>query len=150
MNWYVLLAPLLLLPIVSLLAFVGCSLDQEGGWAGVPVTIKWTTSQLIGHVLWLQFACDYDEDSGPKTKPTKSLSDFSPGSVVLHLTSSFRNPVVFTCVCRGTATLPDGVATIPIEPSPPVEFTSDSKLEFTLQVTFQLDDQPPTFSLKPG
>jgi hypothetical protein len=150
MSWYVFLAPLLLLPIVSLLAFVGCGLDEAGGFAGVPVTIKWTSSQLIGHVLWLQFACDYDEDSGPKTAQTKSLSDLSPGSVVLHLTTYFLNPVQFACVCRGTVTRPDGVTTVPIDPSPPVEFTSDSKLEFTLQVAFQLNDQPPTFSLKPG
>jgi hypothetical protein len=41
-DWYMLLAPLVVLPIVLLFAFVGCSLEQYGGLEPLQVTLQWS------------------------------------------------------------------------------------------------------------
>jgi hypothetical protein len=40
-DWYMLLAPLVALPIILLFAFVGCGLEQHGGNPGLTVFLTW-------------------------------------------------------------------------------------------------------------
>ncbi len=41
LDWFVLLAPLLVLPIVALFVFVGCTLPTQGTWQDVPFWFKY-------------------------------------------------------------------------------------------------------------
>ena len=41
LDWYMLLAPLLVLPIILLFAFVGCSLEDTGEAEGLAIVLQW-------------------------------------------------------------------------------------------------------------
>lgn len=146
MDWYVLLTPLLLLPIVSLLVFVGCDIDHHGGFEGVLVTIYWTPSQLVVEAKRLELWCDYEVDGAPPNK-TKLVEvfNFSPGHASFHLGGSFQfGP--FDCTCHGKVTRLNDQEVL-ASPSAPVSFTADSELEFQLQVVHPIGPGPTSFQL---
>jgi hypothetical protein len=43
-EWYILLAPLVMLPVLLLFAFVGCGVDTSGGAPLLTVTLRWEKS----------------------------------------------------------------------------------------------------------
>jgi hypothetical protein len=141
MDWYVLLTPLLLLPIVSLLVFVGCGLDDEGGFKGVPVTIycNYPPDLVAGHAWRLEFWCEYNDSSGDKRSPPnedkRKVDDFSsPQTVSLKLPGDYYSiPTTYYCNCKCDVWRIDHLEGDPIF-SGPVPFEGQDKLYFELKV----------------
>jgi hypothetical protein len=159
MDWYVLLTPILLLPIVSLLVFVGCSLETTGAFKGVPVTIycNWDPNQLAGYVKQVDFWCEYNDNVNPlKTTPSSPVvTDFSsPQARSLTLTGDFepiggKQPLLFYCTAKGNAWRTDLINWEPIQPSDSLsgEFHDDDHLYFELLVIPPNDTEPAKFKL---
>jgi hypothetical protein len=112
MDWYVLLTPLLLLPIVSLLVFVGCELEKHGALAsnepgpleGIPVTI-YLSASLQQYVDHFEFWC-WRED-GHETMPHVIATNSDIGQGVapqFMLDAPFLADSSPHCWCRGLIT----------------------------------------------
>jgi hypothetical protein len=84
MDWYVLLTPLLLLPIVSLLVFVGCGLEKTGTLAGpgevtgLVATFIYDPDQFNGKVDHLTFWCELQDDPSHRSDSVPAFNFVGP------------------------------------------------------------------------
>lgn len=140
MDWYVLLTPLLLLPIVSLLAFVGCSLETEGGLAGPDlVSITYPGLALEPYVREFEFWCYRDGFESPNRFAATSFERETEVLIFkLEPLSKFQDPPPTQCGCRGTVTWASGDkanTTEPVGESPVSQFPVDTGIiHFSLSV----------------
>ena len=106
MDWLVVLAPLLLLPIVFLFVFVGCGLEDHGelcGDGGWEQSVTLNCEGLPANVKSLLFRCRlFDKTEGDFVELTKSNTpDFTQLKSVpakLHVTKEDVTNGTFHCV----------------------------------------------------
>ena len=131
MDWYVLLTPLLLLPIASLLVFVGCELEKHGSLASndpgplkgleAHIDISGGVSAVQGYVLEFEFWCE--KADGGKSASAHAKVPEGPWPFPLLLTGAFLDPP-FECSCAGLVTKTDGTVW-PVDTSQPKTYTID-------------------------
>jgi hypothetical protein len=66
MDWFVLLTPLAVVPLVALLVFAGCALPHHVHYTEVDLQFQNDRGTTIGHVVWDVFV-DGDPTSSPST-----------------------------------------------------------------------------------
>lgn len=150
MDWYVLLTPILLLPIVSLLVFVGCSLEDEGTFEGVPVKIHYNGANypVTGYATKLGFWCVYNDDDNQKRAPINNdwnVTDFSSPnkSIELMLTGGFIKTVKNYCNCYCNVYTPGN-------PDPKEIFSGIVEFGVYSTIDFEFKVWPPTDNLSTG
>jgi hypothetical protein len=167
-DWYVLLTPLLLLPVASLLVFVGCGLDETGG-AGpakpseppsepgpietLQVTITYPGLSIKPWVKNFDFWCERDGVAlGFHAQPTNPPNfevdlasvSFTLGAPVLD------DPRHFTC--KGKVTFLPGTpwpGTNDVHAYEQGDFPPDTPV-LNFKVVGPTKDQPPQFYLYPA
>jgi hypothetical protein len=80
-DWYMLFAPLILLPVFLLFAFLGCGLDEEGGAPPLTVTLRWPKS-LGSDAVKLTFSATthFEGEQPPQTESvTTTFLEPPPG-----------------------------------------------------------------------
>jgi len=153
MDWYVLLTPVLLIPIVSLLVFVGCELEKTGALAsnepgplqGIWADIDIPGTSLKGYVDSVDLWCE-KADGTTSAHAKAPILDQEKQGVQLLLTGAFLGPPL-ECLCAGTVTKIDGTQWL-INKSAPKKYTIDPPGPFFwLAVTKDNTGAPIKFSL---
>ncbi len=125
-DWFVLLIPLVLLPIILLFGYVGCVLDRAGGASPIDLRFPGT---IFGTVSTINVSLKVDEEgsttlSSPKNTPVTAASANPAyvGSAGINIAGTV------TCSCSFT---PPGAPPVSLskpkiecEPSPQFELTS--------------------------
>ena len=73
-DWYMLLAPLVALPIVLLFGFVGCGLPGSGELEGLTVTLRWKTD--LGPIVGgIEVIAKINSDTFTNKKDSQTTDD---------------------------------------------------------------------------
>ena len=146
LDWFVLLVPLAVLPIILLFAFVGCPLDRSGQATSLP--FSWGPGLGNGDVtsIVVTFTASVAEGEGggsvfkgPTTVTLSGAQLVTGGTVgITFLTLQDYGPVTGICTVTGTVAagnLPDPLPPkekLEDEPPPPFHLSRDSSGRFHL------------------
>ena len=155
-DWFVVLLPIILLPIVLLFAFVGCVLDREGGLPGGSVRFIYPANMAnpdsnnpgLGSIEWT-YTLDLDSDlefgvgqiggpttAGPFERGGTSGTGIAPaGETVPHLVHLDTYGQV-TCNC-----------TVVTNTTPPFDTQAPMTFNLSAAKPKQEDETGPAFTL---